>query len=200
AGRPPVATPMADFTYRGGLTQSDLGGTAQGMLAFVGDGDTATDWSMRVESVGETHRVVVMESTGRTYLDGKRVRGEPTAGAYLLAMLIPATGGIGVVLEMIGLTPKVSRQERTYSGSLLTTKGPQTVQVKLSEITGGWTTAELARTQLTWKLTLDELDRPTRFALSWRALNDNSRISSSFTTTYAKWRTGKITAPRRTAQ
>ncbi|MFI7151378.1 serine/threonine-protein kinase [Nonomuraea sp. NPDC050022] len=193
-----IVTPLADFTYSGGLSESAYAGQAQGRLVFGASDDTTTDFDMRVESVGDSRKVVVIESsdTPTVYLDGKPVKGKEASAALYFAEMLPVTAGIGALLDVISLTPRISAEGRSYSGSLVTSKGPRALQDKISEITGGWTVDDLADTQLTWKLTLDPRDRPVFFDLSWRALNENIRLASSFATTYSNWRAGTITAPQ----
>ncbi|MEU4229985.1 serine/threonine-protein kinase [Nonomuraea sp. NPDC026600] len=193
-----IVTPLADFTYEGGLSQSSFYGEARGQLVFGATDDMSTDFNMRVESVGDTRQVVVIGSTDKpkVYLDGKPVTGKETSEALYFAEMLPVTAGIGVLLDVISVTPRISGEARSYSGSLVTTKGPRVVQDKISEITGGWTADELADTQLTWKLKLDARDRPIFFDLSWRAFNETGRVASSFFTTYVNWRAGSITAPQ----
>jgi hypothetical protein len=193
-----IGTPLADFTYSGGLSESAYAGEARGRLVFGASDGTTTDFDMRVESVGDSRQVVVIESsdTPAVYLDGKPVKGKEASEALYFAEMLPVTAGIGALLDVISLTPRISAEGRSYSGSLVTSKGPQALQDKISEITGGWTVDDLADTQLTWKLKLDPRDRPVFFDLSWRALNANIRLASSFATTYSNWRAGTITAPQ----
>ena len=193
-----IVTPLADFSYEGGLSQSSYYGKARGQLVFGATDDTTTDFNMRVESVGDSRRVVVIDSGDepKVYLDDKLMTGKETSEALYFAEMVPVTAGIGVMLDVISVTPRISGDARSYSGSLVTTRGPQVIQEKISEITGGWTADELADTQLTWKLKLDARDRPIFFDLSWRALNDTGRVASSFFTTYTNWRAGTITAPQ----
>ncbi|MBT2229775.1 serine/threonine protein kinase [Nonomuraea sp. NEAU-A123] len=193
-----IVTPLADFTYEGGLSQSSYYGEARGQLVFGANDDMTTDFNMRVESVGDTRQVIVIESVDepKVYMDGKPVTGKETSEALYFAEMVPVTAGIGVLLDVISVTPRIGGEARSYSGSLVTTKGPQIVQDKISEITGGWTADELADTQLTWKLKLDARDRPIFFDLSWRAVNETGRVASSFVTTYVNWRAGSITAPQ----
>ncbi|MEU7857695.1 protein kinase [Nonomuraea sp. NPDC049141] len=193
-----IVTPLADFTYEGGLSQSSFYGEARGQLVFDATDNMTTDFNMRVESVGDTRQVIVIESADKpkVYLDGKPVTGKETSDALYFAEMLPVTAGVGVLLDVISVTPRISGEARTYSGSLVTTRGPRIVQQKISEITGGWTADELADTQLTWKLKLDARDRPIFFDLSWRAFNETGRVASSFVTTYANWRAGSITAPQ----
>ncbi|HUR07318.1 MAG TPA: serine/threonine-protein kinase [Nonomuraea sp.] len=193
-----IVTPLADFTYEGGLSQSSFYGEARGQLVFGATDDMTTDFNMRVESVGDTRQVIVIESADepKVYLDGRPVTGKETSDALYFAEMLPVTAGIGILLDVISVTPRISGEARSYSGSLVTTKGPRVVQDKISEITGGWTADELADTQLTWKLKLDARDRPIFFDLSWRALNETGRVASSFVTTYVNWRAGSITAPQ----
>ncbi|MFD1543198.1 protein kinase domain-containing protein [Nonomuraea guangzhouensis] len=193
-----IVTPLADFTYEGGLSQSAFYGAARGRLVFDATDDMTTDFNMRVESAGDTRQVIVIEGADqpKVYLDGKRVTGKETSDALYFAEMLPVTAGIGVLLDVVSVTPRISGEARSYSGSLVTTKGPRVVQDKISEITGGWTADELAHTQLTWRLKLDARDRPIFFDLSWRAVNETGRVASSFATTYAGWRAGSITAPQ----
>ncbi|MEU7836272.1 serine/threonine-protein kinase [Nonomuraea sp. NPDC049129] len=193
-----IVTPLADFTYSGGLSESAYAGQARGRLVFGASDDTTTDFDMRVESVGDSRQVVVIESsdTPTVYLDGKPVKGKEASASLYFAEMLPVTAGIGALLDVISLTPRISAEGRSYSGSLVTSKGPRALQDKISEITGGWTADDLADTQLTWKLKLDPRDRPVFFDLSWRALNANIRLASSFATTYSNWRAGTITAPQ----
>ncbi|MEV0595969.1 serine/threonine-protein kinase [Nonomuraea cavernae] len=193
-----TVTSMADFSYDGGLSQSAFYGTANGQLAYGTLGGSATDFSMRASSEGETAQVVFIrtEEGDVTYLNGRRVTGEQDSAALAFAAMVPVTGGIGVLLDLVNLTPRVNGAGRDYSGSLVADKAPAVVQDKLSEITGGWTTEELGDSQITWKLRLDAHDRPILFDFSWRALNSNTRVTSSFTTTYGKWRPGTIEAPQ----
>ncbi|MEU8247187.1 serine/threonine-protein kinase [Nonomuraea sp. NPDC048916] len=193
-----TVTSMADFSYDGGLSQSAFYGTAKGQLAYGTKGMIATDFSMRASSEGETAQVVFIETADdqATYLNGRRVTGEQDSAAFEFATMVPVTSGIGVMLDLINLTPRVSGAERVYSGSLVADTAPAVVQDKLSEITGGWTSEQLGDSQITWKLRLDAHDRPVLFDFSWRALNSNTRVTSSFTTTYGKWRTGTIQAPQ----
>jgi predicted Ser/Thr protein kinase len=197
-----AVTPMADFTHQGGLSQSSFTASAKGSLVYdplATDGSGSVDFTMTLTTPERNDDQVVVIGAGERegmYLNGRQVKGKDETGVVLHARLIAFVASVGVVTELVALTPRPSRSDRTYVGSLVTTTAPHTVQDILAEIAGGWSRQELEKSTLNWKLTLDEQNCPRAFQLVWRAPIEEAVLASSWTTGYSGWRTGSISVPQ----
>jgi hypothetical protein len=197
-----AVTPMADFTHQGGLSQSSFTASAKGSLVYdplATDGSGSVDFTMTLTTPERNDDQVVVIGAGERegiYLNGRQVKGKDETGVVLHARLIAFVASVGIVTELVALTPRLSRSDRTYVGSLVTTTAPHTVQDILAEIAGGWSRQELEKSTLNWKLTLDEQNCPRAFQLVWRAPIEEAVLASSWTTGYSGWRTGSISVPQ----
>ncbi|WP_327104835.1 hypothetical protein [Nonomuraea glycinis] len=197
-----AVTPMADFTHEGGLSQSSFTATAKGSLvhdppATEGSGSVNVTMTLTTPETDDDQVVVIGagEREG-VYLDGREVKGKDETGVVLYTRVIAFVASVGAITELVALTPRLSRSDRVYMGSLVTTTAPHTVQDILAEIAGGWSRQELEKSTLNWKLTLDEQNCPRAFQLVWRAPIQEAVLASSWTTGYSGWRTGTIEAPQ----
>jgi hypothetical protein len=197
-----AVTPMADFAHEGGLSQSDFTASAKGSLVhdpLATDGSGSVDLTMTVTTPASADDQVVVIGAGEregVYLNGREAKGKDETGVVLHARLIALVASVGVVTELVALTPGLSGSDRVHAGSLVTTTAPQPLQDILAEIAGGWSRRELEKSTLDWKLTLDERSRPRDFELVWRAPIQEDVLTSSWTTGYSGWRTGSISAPQ----
>ncbi|WP_336214148.1 serine/threonine-protein kinase [Nonomuraea sp. LPB2021202275-12-8] len=196
-----AVTPMADFVHDGGLSQSDFYATAKGRLVYdpvSQDGANSVNFAMTITTSSGDDEVVVIGEGDRegVYLNGRKAKGAGEDGIELHARFVASASSVGVLADVVALTPKLSANGRVYAGSLVATGVPQSLQDILTEIAGGWSREELAQSTLSWQLTLDGQDRPRAFKLVWRAPIQEAVLTSSWTTTYSGWRTGTIRAPQ----
>ncbi|MGN9785200.1 serine/threonine-protein kinase [Nonomuraea sp. ZG12] len=197
-----AVTPMADFTHTGGLSQSSFSATAKGSLVYdplAMDGSGSVDFTMNLSTPERNADKVVVIGAGEregVYLDGREAKGKDETGVVLYTRLIALVASVGIITELVALTPRMSATGRTYVGSLVTTTAPHTVQDILAEIAGGWSRQDLEKSTLNWELTLDEQNCPRAFELVWRAPIQEAVLASSWTTGYSGWRIGTISAPQ----
>jgi hypothetical protein len=197
-----AVTPMADFTHTGGLSQSSFSATAKGSLVYdplAMDGSGSVDFTMNLSTPERNVDKVVVIGAGRregVYLNGREAKGKDETGVVLHTRLIALVASVGIITELVALTPRMSVSGRTYVGSLVTTTAPHTVQDILAEIAGGWSRQDLEKSTLNWELTLDEQNCPRAFELVWRAPIQEAVLASSWTTGYSGWRIGTISPPQ----
>ncbi|WP_049570613.1 hypothetical protein [Nonomuraea sp. SBT364] len=175
-------TPMADFAYEGGLSQSDFYADARGRLVHAPGG---ADLAMTVTSPaseGEPAEVTVRR--GRP--------GEARPGVADHARVIAVLASARTAAELADATTGLTRTGDVYRGEVPAAGAPQHVQHLLREIAGGWSEEELARSTLVWTVTLGERGLPARFAVEWRAPIQGAVLTSSWTTAYSGWRAGTI--------
>lgn len=196
--------PMAGFTVKGGMSQSAFHIEADGVLAYDSSADhdvSGVDFDMTITAYGLEDRIVVIGDGDREgfYVNGRRTgTGGPGERDTLLgARLVTHISSVAVIAEIVALTRRVrgGGADRTYAGSLPASEAPHGLQRMLAEIAGGWKEEQLARFTLTWKLGLDDRDRPRTFEFSWRTTVDTAELASSWTTTYSGWRQGGIVPP-----
>ncbi|MEV1177107.1 protein kinase [Nonomuraea sp. NPDC049784] len=192
--------PMADMTFQGGLTQSDFAAEAHGRIRFqpdAGDSTRSCDFSMKVAApdIG-TVDVVVMAPAGPDdlYVNGKRLAGDAEYDGRGYIDMIVIMSGLGVILDLVAHTPQVSGAGRRYSGGLDAGSAPTPIKERLTE-PANWKLSQLKGTRISWNIELDTTNRPKSFVLSWRASVGGSELSSTYTSTYGKWRQGEIKAP-----
>ncbi|MEU0565720.1 serine/threonine-protein kinase [Nonomuraea sp. NPDC005983] len=198
------ATPMADLTYEGGLSQSDFHADAKGRLVYdlgAGSGANAVSYELSVltPATGDKRVSAVVIRQGADYgiyINGRKTKERDPSEIVTHVRLIEMMASVAVITELVALTPAVRRSGRVYTGSLDTVTTPQTLQDILMEIAGGWTQKELAKTTLNWKVELDSQDRPVSYLLVWRYPIQGDMLSSTWETRYSHWRSGTITAPQ----
>ncbi|MEU5860313.1 serine/threonine-protein kinase [Nonomuraea sp. NPDC047529] len=127
---------------------------------------------------------------GAVYVGRKRVATDSKRVVVDYLRMIVATGGVGVVLNLVSATGQVSRSGRRYSGALRTPDAPDALKSELLDL-AQWEESRLKETTILWHLDLDQRNRPKAFVLTWRY----RVLTSTFTTTYTRWRTGGIVAP-----
>ncbi|MEU7894275.1 serine/threonine-protein kinase [Nonomuraea sp. NPDC049152] len=191
------ATPMADFSYEGGLSQGDWTFSAKGMLSYhhsAGSSPLDTRMDMTVTTDQGRVRQRVLLSGIDHFVDGKRVDDLEAFPIMEYAGYAHAMAAIGIIADLARVTPRVKSSGWRYSGALTTTKAPtQLWECFLRMPTVADTKEVLAKTTLTWQLDLDEQDRPTLFELAWHLLlDDGTRLTSRFTTEYGGWRMGEV--------
>ncbi|MFI9555494.1 serine/threonine-protein kinase [Nonomuraea endophytica] len=189
--------PMADFTLDARITQGTWHTTATGRLAYDPQiSDVRMDTRVTAEHVEPalTGRVLMAE---QDYVGGKLVTDQAKAPIMLYARFVHAVASIANVADLARLTPGVQSEGRTYTGSLPTTKGPESLWRQISAINNDEIPQEqLAKTTLSWVLKLDERNRPRSLRLSWHMLLDEgARLTSPFNVTYKGWRDGEISEP-----
>lgn len=192
------ATPMADFSYKGGLSQGDWTFSAKGRLVYAhgaGSSPFDTRMDMTVESNDIRPQKVLLGL--RDHVNGKLVEDPDTVPILEYANYAHAMAAIGIIADLTRMTKQISPSGRSYSGALATTSGPAPLwEVFLKMPTVADTKEKLAKTNLSWQLRLDERNRPTFFEIAWHLLlEDGVRLSSTFTTKYAEWRAGEIREP-----
>ncbi|GAA2784297.1 serine/threonine-protein kinase [Nonomuraea dietziae] len=193
------AKPMADFTFEGRISQGTWSTKATGRLSYDhGAGsspfDTRMDMKVTAEHLELTKHVVLADSD---HVEGKAVDNPAEEPIMLYARCAHAMGAVGIVADLARLTENVTASKRRYSGVLATTKAPASLWRQISEINNDeFTERQLARTTLSWVLTLDEENRPESFELSWHfLLDDGTRLTSPFETRYSRWREGRVSEP-----
>ncbi|WP_433429998.1 serine/threonine protein kinase [Nonomuraea sp. CA-141351] len=192
--------PMADMTFQGGLTQSDFFAEVHGRIRFQPDeGESAgsCDFAMKVAApeVG-TIDVVVMAPAGPDdlYVNRKRLAADAEYDGRGYIDMIVIMSGLGVILDLVAHTSQVSGAGRRYSGGLDTGSAPSPIKEQLAG-PANWKLGRLKGTRISWNIQLDTANRPKTFVLSWRASAGGSELSSTYTSTYKKWRRGEIKAP-----
>ncbi|GAA2406781.1 hypothetical protein GCM10010404_76100 [Nonomuraea africana] len=194
------ATPMADFSYQGGLSQGDWTFSAKGKLSYhhsAGSSPLDTRMDMTVTTdLGRVNRRVLLAGID-DFVDGRRVDNPNAIEIMEYAKYAHTMAAIGIIADLARVTPRIRSSGRLYSGSLTTTEAPaQLWECFLRMPTVADTKEALAKTTLTWKLELDKRDRPTFFELAWHLrTEDGTRLTSSFTTEYGGWRVGEV-SPR----
>ncbi|MBB5077800.1 serine/threonine-protein kinase [Nonomuraea endophytica] len=189
--------PMADFTLDARITQGTWHTTATGRLAYDPQvSDVRMDTRVTAEHVEPalTGRVLMAE---QDYVGGRLVTDQSKTPIMLYARFVHAVASIANVADLARLTPGVQSEGRTYTGSLPTTKGPESLWRQISAINNDEIPQEqLAKTTLSWVLKLDERNRPRSLQLSWHMLLDEgARLTSPFNVTYKGWRDGEISEP-----
>ncbi|MFI6386990.1 serine/threonine protein kinase [Nonomuraea sp. NPDC050540] len=189
--------PMADFTLDARITQGTWHTTATGRLAYDPQiSDVRMDARVTAEHVEPalTGRVLM---AGQDYVGGKLVTDQAKTPIMLYARFVHAVASIANVADLARLTSGVQSEGRTYTGSLPTTKGPESLWRQISAINNDEIPeAQLAKTTLSWVLKLDEHNRPRSLRLSWHMLLDQgARLTSPFDVTYKGWRDGEISEP-----
>ncbi|MER6949292.1 serine/threonine-protein kinase [Nonomuraea sp. NPDC000554] len=198
------ATPMADLTYEGGLSQSSFNANATGRLVYDLGAGSATnavsyDLSVLASATGDkrVRAAVIRQSAAYgIYINGRKTKERDPSEIVAHVRLIELMASVAMLTELVALTPAVRRSGRVYTGSLHTVTTPQTLQDILMEIAGGWTQKELAKTTLNWKVELDPQDRPVSYLLVWRYPIEGDMLTSTWETRYSHWRSGTITAPQ----
>ncbi|MEV4224254.1 hypothetical protein [Nonomuraea sp. NPDC049725] len=171
-------TPAADFTYEGGLSQSDFYADARGRIAHRRGG---AELAMTVTSPASENRPVEV-----TVRDGRP--GRVPEGVADHARVIAVLASTGTAAALAAATTGVNRTGDVHRGEVPATDAPQDVQELLRDIAGGWSRDELARSTLVWTLTLGAHGLPSRFAVEWRAPVQGAVLTSSWTTAYSGWR------------
>ncbi|MEV4890950.1 serine/threonine-protein kinase [Nonomuraea sp. NPDC055795] len=189
--------PLADFTLDARITQGTWHTTATGRLAYDPQvSDVRMDARVIAEHVEPalTGRVLMAE---QDYVGGKLVTDQAKTPIMLYARFVHAVASIANVADLARLTSGVQSEGRTYTGSLPTTKGPESLWRQISAINNDEIPeARLAKTTLSWVLKLDEHNRPRSLRLSWHMLLDQgARLTSPFDVTYTGWRDGEIGEP-----
>ncbi|MET9343293.1 serine/threonine-protein kinase [Nonomuraea sp. NPDC003804] len=191
-------TPMADFTFEGFLPQGTWATKVQGKLSYDHDAvssvDTRMDMTVTAENLELTQRVVLTETE---YIDGKEVP-DPSRAPILLYARCPHTmGAVGVIADLARTTENVSASGRRYAGALVTRKAPAPLARQIRALHGDERTErETGDTSLSWVLVLDGRNRPKTFELSWHfPLDETTKLTARFTTTYRDWREGEVRAP-----
>ncbi|MEV4101761.1 serine/threonine-protein kinase [Nonomuraea sp. NPDC049649] len=193
-----AVTPLADFTHEGGLSQSNVHAEATGRLAYRphADGYNSVDYAMTLARPGRSQAVLITAGPGQgLYLDGRKVAEEDDSDTAFAARMVAMMTSVGVAADTIALTGKIRRDGRTYAGSLDAHETPPGMQLFLQEI-ANWEREQLARSTLSWRLTLDAADRPRAYTLAWRAPIEGAVLASTWSTTYRRWRAGTITPPQ----
>ncbi|GAA1256836.1 hypothetical protein GCM10009677_03830 [Sphaerisporangium rubeum] len=192
-----TARPVADFSFMGGFAESSAFARASGRLAYGPAGPDGPGFDIRVRGSGE--RVVVLGLTGYAMNHGKKafdLYAEPGGGerpAYAeAASMVAATASVLTILELIAASRGVRRKGRTYSASISTSSAG----VGLHQLFGPWN-ANLDATYLSYSITIDGSELPTRFELTWKVpVGGAGFYESSFVTSYGNWRSGPpITDP-----
>ncbi|MFI6902324.1 protein kinase [Nonomuraea sp. NPDC050394] len=189
--------PLADFTLDARITQGTWHTTATGRLAYDPQfSDVRMDARVTAQHVEPalTGRVLMAE---QDYVGGRLVTDQAKTPIMLYARFVHAVASIANVADLARLTSGVQSEGRTYTGSLPTTKGPESLWRQISAINNDEIPeARLAKTTLSWVLRLDERNRPRSLRLSWHMLLDQgARLTSPFDVTYKGWRDGEISAP-----
>jgi predicted Ser/Thr protein kinase len=202
-------SPEAMFSYAGTYTQSDVHLEASGRVVHHGaDLDrTRTDFDMRITGVqiaSDSRVVVVGEKyyvVGRkTYLY-KEVEDRGELPDHLLsgwyATHIAATGSVKTILELIAGSRQVRRVKGVYSATVKMEAAGYDLRHAFLDFLGGDDKA-LNTSFVSYALTIDAEDRPTRFVLRWKfPVAEVGFYESVFTTTYRGWRSGgEIRVPR----
>ncbi|MEV4170278.1 hypothetical protein [Nonomuraea sp. NPDC049709] len=190
--------PMADLTFQGGLTESSFVATARGRARFQPDrgyspGDC--DFALNVDPADMESFDLVILSPDDRYVNGKVVGDSTDVDIRDYLDMITVMSGIGVILDLVAGTTGVSRAGRRYAGGLVAPKAPISIKERLVDM-AGWKASRLAGTRLNWRLELDRDNRPRSFMLSWLVSMAGTEIASSYETTFANWREGRIPAPR----
>jgi len=195
-----AVTPLADFTHEGGLSQSNMQANASGRLAYRSDaeGYSSVDYAMTLDHRGRSQAVLITAGPGvGLYLDGRKLSEEEEDGSEtaFAARMVTMMGSVGVAADTIALTGKIRRDGRKYAGSLDAHLAPSGLQLFLQEMSN-WEHEQLAQSTLSWRLTLDAADRPRAYTLAWRFPMQGVVYSSTWSTTYRRWRAGTITPPQ----
>ncbi|NRQ39884.1 serine/threonine protein kinase [Nonomuraea sp. NN258] len=191
-------TPLADLSFQGGLTQSSFAADARGRIAYrsdVGFSTGSCDFAVRIapdESESDPPANVTILSTGdqSMFIDGKPHESDTTHHIKSYVDMVVVMGGLGVLLDLVARTPQVNKADRRYSGGLPTPEAPDQVKGEILQL-AGWKDEQLKGTRVTWRLELDELNRPTSYRVAWWYQD----LASTFTSTYTKWREGEIRRP-----
>ncbi|MFI6299925.1 serine/threonine protein kinase [Nonomuraea sp. NPDC050790] len=189
--------PLADFGFDARITQGTWHTTATGRLAYDPQiSDVRMDMRVTAEHMQPalTRRVLMAEND---YVGGKLVTDPAKTPIMLYARFVHVVASIANVADLARLTEGVQSKGRTYTGSLPTTKGPESLWRQISAINNDEIPEDqLARTTLSWVLKLDESNRPRSLGLSWHMLLDQgARLTSPFDVTYENWREGEIGEP-----
>jgi hypothetical protein len=201
--------PEAMFSYAGGYAESDVYVKASGRFVHHGAdlGGIRTDFDMRVEGAQITPgtRVVVVGEKyyvvgGRTYLyeeadDRGELPDRLLPGWY--ATNVVATGSVKTILELVAASRQVGRAKRVYSATVRMGAVGSGLRSAFFDFLNG-DDKTLDKSFVSYALTIDAEDRPTRFVLKWKLLvAEVGFYESSFTTTYRGWKSGEeIRVPR----
>ncbi|GAA4915692.1 hypothetical protein GCM10023334_016540 [Nonomuraea thailandensis] len=185
-------TPTADFTFEGGFTQSSAAAEARGRL-LSGDSRTEDDFAMAVDPAEEpTGRYVVT--------DGLFYRDRPGAAAMRLedqkpedvdwyALMVAGMAGPSVIQQVVLNTADLRADGRTYTGVLPAGETGGRLRRLLDSWLGADVSEASGSSYLSYRLTTDAGNRPTRFVLTWKVPVSGSGVYESvFTTTYRGWR------------
>jgi serine/threonine protein kinase len=193
-----AVSPMANFRHEGGLSQSDIHAQASGRLVYKHgfDSTIGVDCTMTLARPARTRAVLIAAGDGEgVYIDGRKLGDEDDSGPGLAARMVALMASVAMAVDLVTLTTDIRRSGRAYAGSLDTDRAPQAVQVFLADI-ANWEHEQLAETTLSWQLTLDEADRPRAYSLTWRFPIAGAVLTSTWTTTYSRWRQGSIAPPQ----
>ncbi|WP_405145073.1 serine/threonine protein kinase [Sphaerisporangium sp. NBC_01403] len=194
-------TPAATFSFEGGFTQSNAAAKASGRLLSRGS-RYYDDFEMIVDPADESAGRYVIAGNGDLYLD------KPRAGAMALeeqtpanvswyALMVAGTAGPSIIHEVVVNTTQMHREGRTYSGALPASETSGRLRMLLSSWLGGDLDEGPGGSYVTYMLTIDANNRPTKFSLIWKVpAGDRGTYESEFTTTYHGWKkSGEISKP-----
>jgi len=199
-----AATPCADFDFRGGFTQSDWHVTAKGRLIHGGRPEYAnTQYDMVVSyPYGGPDRVIIVDRDGyavqrrnaKFALQITEDDKQPPLYAQAAHMVF-ALSSMRSVIELVAATPRLQRKGRTYTGGFPIRRAGADLRLYLLH----WDGAKRRPSEgyVSYTLTIDERDRPTRLRLSWQTSFDGAILASVFITRYHGWRDGEEIKPPR---
>ncbi|MGV9777939.1 serine/threonine protein kinase [Streptosporangium sp. NPDC003464] len=184
-------TPAGTFSFEGGFTQSDAGGMATGRfmnhLAY-------DDLDLKITTYeGFSHRYVILSKTvypKNQGSDGSPIERISSANPDWYGLVVAGTAGPSIIREVVANSARLKRKGRNYSGTLAIedTNGP------LRQLLNSWTGGDIAKknadSYITFKLAIDNEDRPKKFEIAWYVpITDVEIYKSVFTTTYKNWTT-----------
>ncbi|MGS2640877.1 protein kinase domain-containing protein [Streptosporangium sp. LJ11] len=184
-------TPAGTFSFEGGFTQSNAGGIATGRfmnhLAY-------DDLDVSIKSYeGFSRRYVVVSKTvypKNQGADGSPIESINSANPDWYGLVVAGTAGPSIIREVVSNSARLKRKGRNYSGTLAIEDTNGSLRQLLNSWMGSDVTKMNADSYITFKLIIDNEDRPKKFEIAWCVpITDVEIYKSVFTTTYKNWTT-----------
>lgn len=192
--------PAAEFSFDGGFTQSAAGAKASGRLVS-GDVPDYDDFEMTVDAEEEDPARYVITG-GELYLDrpgapAMDMSDKRPEDATWYALMVAGMAGPYTVQQVVHNSENFHQAGRTYIGNLPATKTNGPLRSLLASWLGTDVSGATSSSYLSYRLTIDERNRPTKFSLTWKVpLDGGGTYASEFTTSYRGWaEDGEISKP-----